>query len=147
MVVLTGDLELAMPGWEELQAGLSSLSTRKQGLEWEGLSHCSLSWGGSLGHCGWKEQDTHVDLPLSPTISSFRCCCFLRAKHLWGEPLGEEPQGVPHWLCGTAEFLAKDVGSWGSNVDSLSVQLQLFTDGKLRPRGKHSASLTLCPTR
>lgn len=51
--------------------------------------------GGSLGHCGWKEQDTHVDLPLSPTISSFRCCCFLRAKHLWGEPPRRGPQGSP----------------------------------------------------
>ena len=46
VVVLTGDLELAMPGWEgSCRQGSAGLSTRKQGLEWEGLSRCSLSWG------------------------------------------------------------------------------------------------------
>ena len=66
--------------------------------EWVGLSCSSLSWG-SLGHCGWKGgwkgRETHVDLPLSPTISCLRHCCFLRAKHLRGEPPRKGPQDFP----------------------------------------------------
>ena len=107
VVVLTGDLDLAVPGWEgELQAGLSWSLCQDVGLRWRDQSGrgfpAALCPGGSLGHCGWKGgwkgQETHVDRPLSPTISCLRHCCFLRAKHLRGEPPRKGPQDSPPGL-------------------------------------------------